>query len=464
LPTMPAESNAFQICSVDANSSDMLVVTISPTFLPEKHYACTVLLGELLGVAWEICVRPGEEHYRIELPNGATLTVEDHFWGKISETTGLSAALVPDAAVRMPHPYAPGDDLAGVYGRLFFAESNREITCGLDLFASAFFMLTRWEEHVRPERDAFGRFPAAAALAVRANFLDRPVVHEYAELLRQMLVRLGYPAPEPVRKTRLHLSHDVDHPRLWWTAADRLRTLGGSLLQRKSIREATWWLRNHFFDPHDPFDIFEDWMDFSEKNGLVSHFNFLGERPLAADCPYSLQHPFVKKLIHRIAERGHVAGFHPSREAHRDEVVFVHELESLRRVCPLPVTTGRQHYLCFSPPETWQRWSDAGMAWDSTLGYPEAEGFRCGMCRDFPVFNFLTREVLPLREKPLIAMDITLAQYRRYTPEQALERLFHLRRQVDKHGGEFVLLWHNSSWNTFFWKDWRPVYETFVSK
>ena len=104
------------------------------------------------------------------------------------------------------------------------------------------------------------------------------------------------------------------------------------------------------------------------------------------------------------------------------------------------------------------------MVWDSSLGYPEAEGFRCGMCRDFPVFNFLTREVLPLREKPLIAMDITLAQYRGYTPEQALEWLFHLRRQVDKHGGEFVLLWHNSSWNTFFWKDWRPVYETFVSK
>jgi hypothetical protein len=30
---------------------------------------------------------------------------------------------------------------------------------------------------------------------------------------------------------------------------------------------------------------------------------------------------------------------------------------------------------------------------------------------------------------------------------------------VDKHGGEFVLLWHNSSWNDYFWKDWRRVYE-----
>lgn len=441
----------------------MLVVTTSPAFLAEKRYACTVLLGELLDISWELRPQPGMEHYRLELPNGAVLTIEDHFWGKFAESTWLHTGNVPETALRMPHPYEPGNDLAAVYGRPVFAASEREIICGPDLFASTFFMLTRWEEFVRSERDAFGRFPAASALAVRAGFLDRPVVHEYAELLRQMLIRLGYPAPEKTKKARLHLSHDVDHPRLWWSAADRLRTLGGSLLQRKSIRETTWWLRNHVFDSRDPFDVFEDWMDFSEKKGLVSHFNFLGERPRAADCPYSLQHPFVKKLIRRIAERGHVVGFHPSREAHHDAAVFVQELESLRQVCPMPVTTGRQHYLCFSPPETWQRWSDAGMAWDSTLGYPEAEGFRCGMCRDFPVFNFLTREVLPLREKPLIAMDVTLAQYRGYTPELALERLSHLRRQVDKHSGEFVLLWHNSSWNTFFWKNWHFVYETFVA-
>lgn len=98
------------------------------------------------------------------------------------------------------------------------------------------------------------------------------------------------------------------------------------------------------------------------------------------------------------------------------------------------------------------------MDWDSTLGYPEAEGFRCGICREFPVFNFLTRKMLNLREKPLLAMDVTLAHYRQYSPEAAFEKLQLLRRQVEKHGGEFVLLWHNSSWNSYFWADWREVF------
>jgi len=441
----------------------MLILTTSPAFEAEKRYACSVLLDELLVVPWEMRVRPDVEHYRFVLPNGSVLIVEDHFFGNQSEPVYLTPANVPDTAIQLPNPFKSDADVVGVYGRSTFAQSDREICCGLDLIASAFFMLTRWEEYVRPERDTYGRFPATAALAVRAGFLDRPVVHEYADLLREALLRLGYPPlPEKTRKSRLHLSHDVDHPRLWWTATERLRTLGGSFFLRKSPHEAVWWLQNHLFDPRDPFDVFEYWMNFSEKNGLVSHFNFLGERPKSADCYYPLQHPFVKNLINRIAKRGHVVGFHPSREAHQDEGVFARELESLRRICPQPVTTGRQHYLCFSAPDTWQRWADAGMTWDSTLGYPEAEGFRCGMCCDFPVFNFLTRQTLSLREKPLIAMDVTLAQYRGYTPEQALERLSVLRKQVDKHGGEFVLLWHNSSWNTFFWKDWQKVYEAFV--
>jgi len=205
-------------------------------------------------------------------------------------------------------------------------------------------------------------------------------------------------------------------------------------------------------------------MAISEKNGLISHFNFLGERPKTADCYYSLHHPFVRNLFQKITARGHVIGFHPSREAHADPAVFEKELQSLRAVSPQAVDSGRQHFLCFSAPETWRRWAGAGMRLDSTLGYPEAEGFRCGICCEFPVFDFLSRRELPLREKPLLAMDVTLAHYRKYTPEQASGRLNLLNDQVKKHRGEFVLLWHNSSWNTYFWAPWKRVYSDFVAQ
>lgn len=440
----------------------MLRIEIPPGFEAEKAYSLAVLVGELNGIPFEWSINGESPHYRLFLPNGAALILEDHFFGRQRGNTAPSADAIPVQAVRLHHPFEAQEDICGVFGRAFFSLAGQTAVCGIDLVASAFFMLSRWEEQVRPERDQYGRFPAKAALAVRNGFIGRPVVNEYADFIWQMLLRLGWNQPRLERNVRLHLSHDVDHPRLWWSAPDRLRTLGGSVFGRADMAEASWWLKRRMFRQRDPYDIFEEWMDFSEKNGLVSHFNFLGKRPPGADAYYDLQHPFVRQLLRRIAVRGHVIGFHPSREAHAKAEVFRGELDSLRRTVAEPVTTGRQHFLCFSTPETWQRWNDAGMTWDSTLGYPETEGFRCGICCEFPVFNFRTRRALALREKPLIAMDVTLAKYRNYTPEQAFEQLQKLRRHVAKHGGEFVLLWHNSSWNTYFWAPWQAVYREFV--
>ncbi len=435
----------------------MLTIVAPVGFEAEKEYVCAVLMGELLELPWRLQFSPDTADYCISLPNGRRMIIEDGFWGKVS--TGedyCQARYLPASAWRMPLP-SGGRDLIGIYGHPVFHTTPEECRCGLDVFASAFFMLTRWEEAVRPERDVFGRFPAQASLAWQAGFLHRPVVNEYAQFLARELCRLGFPVPVRRRQARLHLSCDVDYPRLWWSFADRWRTLGGSLLRRKDWREALWWICHHLFSPQDPFDVFEAWMDAAERKGLVWHFNFLGERPKDTDAYYSLRHPFVQRLLRRIAQRGHIIGFHPSREACTDPAAFERELTSLRKTAPAPVHTGRQHFLCFRVPNTWQQWADAGMHWDSSMGYPEAEGFRCGICGDFPVFNVRTRKRLPLREKPLIAMDVALAHYRRYTPVQAAERLQDLWRITQEHGGEFVLLWHNSSSNDYFWKDWQAV-------
>lgn len=103
------------------------------------------------------------------------------------------------------------------------------------------------------------------------------------------------------------------------------------------------------------------------------------------------------------------------------------------------------------------------MEWDSTMGYSEMEGFRCGICHDFPVFDVQQRKMLRLREKPLIAMDVTLAQYRKLKPETALQSLTSLRQETMRHQGEFVFLWHNSSWNTYFWEPWKTVFHQIIA-
>lgn len=398
----------------------MLKVTTSPHLQPEKAYAFHVILHELLGIAYQLEFQSISEH-RLQLPNGAIYSIPDGF---------------------LSLPQYPAQDLV----------------------AASFFLLTRLEEQGPKQLDLHGRFPAEQSLAYRNGTLDRPVIHEWADELWQQLLQLGWKGERKRPEFRLSFSCDVDHPRLWWSNVGKLKTLAGALLKRGDLGEAGYWMRNYLFHSQDPYDVFEEWLNVLEDKQRIGQFNFMGKRPRSSDCWYPIEHPFIRNLIRKIAERGHQIGFHPSYEAFEREDLFLQELASLQELSPVPIRAGRQHYLRFSTPKTWQIWESAGLKEDSTLGYPEAEGFRCGMCQDFPVFDTQQRKMLSLREKPLIAMDITLAQYRNYTPEQAAEKLAQLRKQVEKHGGDFTLLWHNSSWNTPFWEPWKAVFLDFIAQ
>lgn len=438
----------------------MLIIRTNTIRLPEKEYCFKVLLEAFLGLPYRVETTPDILDFQLVLPNGKQITLTDSFVETSRDSSTFSPISTLNEGVNLPHPFRQDLPLPVICGNRSFHKTEEGFACGLDIFASSFFMLSRWEEYVSTEHDGHGRFPAAASMAYREGFLQRPVVNEYLDLLWDMLVALGWNQPRKQRNFHLHLSHDVDHPLLWWSPRDRLRTLAGSLLKRRDVRETRFWLQPW---KEDPFDTFDEMMDWSEQAGVQSHFNFLGKREHHSDCFYPLGHPFVQNLMHKITDRGHVIGFHPSYEAFGHAAKFNAELESLRALSPQVVRTGRQHYLRFSVPDTWQVWENAGMEWDSTVGYADAPGFRCGTCYEFPVFNILTRQTLSLREKPLVAMDVTLALYNNSNPQEALTTLNRLQEEVKKHQGEFVLLWHNSSLNDYFWKDWKTVYQSFIN-
>jgi hypothetical protein len=431
----------------------MLKVVTAPHGVLEKRYAWHVLLTELLQVPHTVETDPSATETRIVLPNGNVIVMEEHFnWD-------LSLAKLPIKTTPLNTPFG---DVLGIYGRENFSQTPQRVHCGIDLAASAFFMLTRWEEAISTERDQHGRFPAQAAFAVRHGFLRRPVVNEYADFLRQALAHLGYAVPAGKRRFQVVLTHDVDHPRLWWSATGRLRSVLGAAFRRRDMEEARFWAG--FPRGKDPYDVFDTWMDETEALGLTAQYNFMGARQRNSDCYYPLQHPFVKNLIQKIARRGHRIGFHASYEAHDSQSAFRAELASVREASPVEVNSGRQHYLRFSLPDTWRSWNDAGMQEDSTLGHSEMNGFRCGICHDFPVFDIRSREMLPLRERPLIAMDVTTALYQGMTPAEAAEDMLDLKRKTTRHHGDFVLLWHNSSWSSPFWQPWQAAFRETLTK
>jgi hypothetical protein len=435
-----------------------LRVSHPPGYPAERAYALKVVLSELLGIEFIAAVEERED---------VLVSLRDGGSGELSIAEGLFATIEEDWLNEAALPRTPLAKLdarsfglehpgAGSPLPVLFGEPTATGGLPVDVFGSAFFMLTRYEEAVRRTRDVHGRFPANASIAYREGFLERPIVNEYAELLWAALQSV-WPRLERRRRTfRFRPTHDVDWPLSpMRPPSARLKTLGGDLVRRRDPLLALDRLRAErrrrrgdvSADMNNTFDYL---MDASEAHGLRSAFYFMAGTGHGRDGGYVLDDPWISSLMRRIHKRGHEIGLHPSYDSYRNPELVKRELEVLMRACARldieqPRWGGRQHFLRWETPTTWQAWEEAGLDYDSTVGFAGAAGFRAGVCVEYPVFNLQTRRELALRERPLTVMDGSLFDYARLSRGEARRKAGRLRDRCRMFGGDFVLLWHNSS-------------------
>jgi hypothetical protein len=192
-------------------------------------------------------------------------------------------------------------------------------------------------------------------------------------------------------------------------------------------------------------------MDVSERHGLRSAFYFLAHRDQhPREGAYLFEHPWVRSLIGRIARRGHEVGVHPSFTTYRDAERTREELARLQRVAAAEGVRqdewgGRQHYLRWANPDTWRNWEAAGLAYDSTLAYSEAVGFRTGTCHPYRAFDLRERRPLSLREEPFQVMDVTLLSSMALSLDAARDAVLDIAGQCRRHQGRLGILWHNNT-------------------
>jgi hypothetical protein len=411
----------------------MIKITTPNNNIAERKYILDIIFNEFLGL--EYALGTGSDDYIIELKNKKTLIIKDTFFNRFLKDL----------------EYLKLENIPTKIGEL-------------DIFAASFFMLTRWEEYVNKNRDLHNRFPATESLAFKQGFLDRPVVNEYVEELKTMLLELDDNLKFKIYNYQLLLTHDVDIPQKYTSIKSGLIEIVGDIVKRKDIKKA---FLNIFLKikvmikiQKDPFDTFDYLMDVSEKVGVKSYFFFMGKGLTKFDNMYDSGDGFIKDLVIRIKKRNHHIGIHPTFNAYNDSKQFTKEKKELEKNLDTNITFGREHFLRFEVPKTLQIWEDHDMSWDSTLSFADKEGFRCGVCYPYSVFNILTRKKLNLKERPLIVMEGSFATYQPdIAPQEMESKIKQLMEEVKKYNGEFVFLWHNSSFNTIIWKKYQDIYE-----
>jgi hypothetical protein len=352
-----------------------------------------------------------------------------------------------------------GDDVS--YDAAAWEQIDRgERPVGNEL-ADGFFHLARVEERDGP-RDEHGRFRAEWSCL---DPLDPPL-----ERLRR---RLGVATRDDRPRFTIALTHDVDTPWRWTRiglrgAAARLKQNVRHAQLGPAVRETTGLatVPLHRLRGTDPNWRFEQILEEERRRGATgSSFYVIASHhdphDGAAAEAYSRLRP---RLVETLLEAGGEVGLHGSYTAADDPARLAAEKHKLEALAG-PITGHRYHYLRVDPHRNLAPLADVGLRYDTTLGFPDALGFRAGIARPFRPWDFDREDPLDLIEVPLAAMDATLAEerYLGLAAKRAEPQLMQLLDRAAEFGGAFAVLWHPDRFDPATSGGWDRLYSRLLA-
>lgn len=335
---------------------------------------------------------------------------------------------------------------------------------GEDRLMWVFSLLAREEELLGPF-DLHGRYIPEASCLSRDGLLERPVIDVYAMQLRTQILS-EYPGylGLPGRKSKIILTHDIDHPFLYRNKGLLLTVYGmiRDILKSNfsTLKDRLCVLLNLREDPYFCFERLSSLY----KGGNLNPKFFIHVGPYGRyDRKYLYPSFRYRKILIELAKH-YELGLHPSYASQSKPEQIVAEKAKLEQwIAPKLITESRQHYLCFRIPETPRALLASGIIHDYSLGYSTRIGFRAGTSIPFPYYDLEREEETTLILHPLVVMDVTLQRDLHLSPERAEEKIKQLWKNTKEVGGDFTLLFHNSSLSeSAEWRGWRKMYERIV--
>jgi hypothetical protein len=341
-----------------------------------------------------------------------------------------------------------------------------------DIVASAFYFLTCWHEYILASHgQKRSRVDFRQSLQYRWDFTDVPVVDVYCQML---LYVMGLHLPQFIRDISwnqnkrfcLSLSHDIDYWNYWGVKqqASAFRYNVSTLYKRPL--NALYKILGHTIHKnlvHDPWRVMRKLARREADKKIKSTWFLFGRDDFEDPRQNYISDVKVREQIIDLLGQQEV-GLHGSPESAFDAGLLVSELAKLRELGFDPIGY-RSHYLNFDYQNSFSILEEAGIKYDSTLGYWEHIGFRAGFSLPFHPFNIKENRPFRILEIPLIVMDTTL--YSKKAMDLSLiDSRRSLRRLIDlaaKYQSHLSLLWHNTTFDPIDYPLWASLYWDTIS-
>lgn len=372
--------------------------------------------------------------------------------------------LCPGLRARDPRQPAPPPLKYARHGLATLLHYEPEGGKSPDWLGEIFEWVSCADEYSVSRRDRIGR-PLFEATYAGRHGIDTRI--PYAALamrgLQQEICRAVprarecFTAPAGVQGHAVIPTHDIDYfPVNRTHTVKRLarNALISGVLQRRprlGLRQAHHALRIALGGEYDPLDRIMAVAEEERQLGFSSSYYFLVRSAHRRDARYSLRDPGVLETMRWLRARGMEIGLHGSFTSLDDPRGLEREAAAMAAESFQPLG-GRQHWLRYTHEHLLGAIENAGLQYDTSIGWSTRIGFRAGACFAFPPYDFRREAAAGFLEFPLAVMDQALAQpagREGHSFHQVAQMLAASRRLG---WGGISLLWHPAAFGT----GWLP--------
>lgn len=428
-------------------------------FRPERKYILNTIFRDFLGIEFELKFEI-QKNYILNLPNNKCLEIEDLFFPK-AETSLIQKDILPGeikwykdeiGSNKFKFPIIYGNDRQ-------ITQGEDKIHFSIDFIGSSFFLLTRLEEYLSKKEDEHGRLRLDDMHSWQEMYYEYPVVDIYVEYLRlklnELCPELNLPSPE----LNILPSHDLDYYVKWNSIRNLLGAYKRAAKKGKPIRDSLKYLKS-YVTGDNPYSI-ERHIQASTELGVKPIFYFLVGGDTEFDrSKFEENRAEAARFVKLIKEHDFEIGLHCSYDTMTSPNQIQKEKAILEDLVDQEIIYSRQHYLRLSIPQTYTALESAGIKMDASMGFSKYPGFRSGTSRKYRFFNLESREERDFYILPLLLMDTSILNTKNLMIDEAYDLVKQIRSRVEKYGGNWHFLIHNSN---YFWQDEKEYFELWQS-
>ncbi|MGM0634546.1 MAG: DUF7033 domain-containing protein [Bacteroidota bacterium] len=320
-----------------------------------------------------------------------------------------------------------------------FFSVSKESDIPFDFFSAAFYLLTRYEEYQPYVKDMSGGFPVEESLAVKGDFLKRPVIDLWAYKFKQILTK-KFEVEFPKRKFEVNTIVAVEEA-FAYRNKGIVRLLGGGIRDLLALKFAKTIERIKvvFRLAKDPYDIYDELIDFVHKHQIKLLFMFQLSDFSKENRNINYNNRRYHHLIKSMGDYAYI-GLLPGFDALQNLKVFSKEKQRWEDIIRhnLEATLIKRFPMNF--PESYIHFMQSEIKMDFSMGYQKELGFRAGTSSPYLFYDLNLEQTSPLKIYPYLLNSLI---FEKYNYDEVRLELETIKEELSSVGGNFNMIFDN---------------------